>query len=89
MWIAFESQVYSFERTSSFYHFYSPNSKEFLLEIDFIANKIASVCATLGEYPIVRFAAKSTAPDRLNARIAALVQNKMDMLLNKGAISVG
>ena len=86
--VAFESQVFTFERLSSFYHLYSPNSREFLLEIDFIANKLASVCASLGEYPIIRFSAKSTAPDRLNARLAALLQNKMDLLLNKRAISV-
>uniref|UniRef100_A0A915MAR0 Uncharacterized protein n=1 Tax=Meloidogyne javanica TaxID=6303 RepID=A0A915MAR0_MELJA len=51
----YESQVYTLDSPSTFFLYYNPQKPGSLTEnLDRIAEQIATICATLGEYPSIR-----------------------------------
>ncbi|XP_011176754.1 protein ROP isoform X1 [Zeugodacus cucurbitae] len=73
--LAYEDKVYSLDSPDTFQCLYSPAFASIRAKhIDRIAEQIATLCATLGEYPMVRY---RTDWDR-NIDLAAAVQQKLD-----------
>uniref|UniRef100_A0A1A9WVP3 Protein ROP n=1 Tax=Glossina brevipalpis TaxID=37001 RepID=A0A1A9WVP3_9MUSC len=73
--IAHEDKVYSLDSPDSFQCLYSPAFASIRAKhLERIAEQIATLCATLGEYPMVRY---RTDWDR-NIDLAAVVQQKLD-----------
>jgi hypothetical protein len=55
-----EGQLFKIESDKSFFNLYSPDSSSAKKELQKLAKKIVTVCATLGEFPIVRYAKSHT-----------------------------
>uniref|UniRef100_A0A8C0Y8R9 Syntaxin binding protein 3 n=2 Tax=Cyprinus carpio TaxID=7962 RepID=A0A8C0Y8R9_CYPCA len=80
-----EAQVFTCENTEAFKSLYSPNSKDRDQTLETIANQIVTLCATLDEYPGVRYKKYSFANefslqcrDSANGnKLAELVDNKL------------
>lgn len=52
-----ESRVYSLDSPLSFQYYFNPVARQMGLNqhLEHIAGQLATLCATLGEYPIIRF----------------------------------
>jgi len=74
--LAYESQVFHLDSPQSFFHFFSPESTSSTKEQKRIADKLVSVCATLKEYPTIRYSANTP----LAPSLASIVQDKLDDL---------
>uniref|UniRef100_A0A673I9T1 Syntaxin-binding protein 3-like n=1 Tax=Sinocyclocheilus rhinocerous TaxID=307959 RepID=A0A673I9T1_9TELE len=73
-----EAQVFTCENTEAFKSIYTPNSQDRDQTLETIANQIVTLCATLDEYPGVRYKkySQDSALDYGN-KLAELVDNKL------------
>ena len=71
-----EAQVFSLDSADSFYQLYSPKTlgDEKMKTVESIAEQLATVCATLGEYPSVRYRSGTS----LCCDVAQAVLRKLD-----------
>ncbi|KAM3728162.1 Acetylcholine regulator [Dirofilaria immitis] len=71
----YESQVYSLDSPDTFFLYYNAQKQGGLTtNLERIAEQIATVCATLGEYPLLRYRADF----ERNVELSHLVQQKLD-----------
>lgn len=70
-----EAQVFTFDNPGAFKSIYSPNSQDKKTTMETMADQLVSLCATLDEYPGVRYRKDS---NMVNAKILAeLVDDKL------------
>lgn len=78
-YLAFEQRVFHFNMPKSFFSLYSPESSDSQVTQKLIAEKLANICATLEEYPLIRY---MDSPNiKLSAAIAKYVQDRIDSLM--------
>ncbi|KAK0404636.1 hypothetical protein QR680_017550 [Steinernema hermaphroditum] len=71
----YESQVYTLDSPDTFFLYYNPQKQGGLtMNLERIAEQIATVCATLGEYPALRYRADF----ERNVELSHLVEQKLD-----------
>eukprot|EP01027_Heterolobosea_sp_BB2_P007880 GEZU01011698.1.p1 GENE.GEZU01011698.1~~GEZU01011698.1.p1 ORF type:complete len:640 (-),score=194.46 GEZU01011698.1:182-2101(-) len=74
--LAVEPQVFTLNKKDDLYKLYSPSAPGLNEELSNIADKLVTVCATLGEYPSIRY--HRSEHSQIAADLATLVQKKMD-----------
>eukprot|EP01117_Protostelium_nocturnum_P003438 TRINITY_DN1446_c0_g1_i1.p1 TRINITY_DN1446_c0_g1~~TRINITY_DN1446_c0_g1_i1.p1 ORF type:complete len:630 (-),score=247.36 TRINITY_DN1446_c0_g1_i1:73-1929(-) len=79
-YVGAESLGFHLDMNQSFYNLFSPESKDSANDQHVIAEKIATLCASLNEYPIVRYQAAKNEGSSLTTSLARLVQEKLDRL---------
>merc|ERR1719322_79021 len=71
----YESQVFSLDKRASFGSFYDPNrARDRSFDMERMAEQLATLCSTLGEYPSIRY----RADNEKNHELAQMVQQKLD-----------
>ncbi|CAL8306280.1 unnamed protein product [Lota lota] len=70
-----EAQVFTFDNPEAFRSIYSPHSQDKRKTMETLADQIVTLCATLGEYPGVRYKKESNTENTM--ALAALVDNKL------------
>eukprot|EP01114_Cavostelium_apophysatum_P008990 TRINITY_DN2205_c1_g1_i1.p1 TRINITY_DN2205_c1_g1~~TRINITY_DN2205_c1_g1_i1.p1 ORF type:complete len:614 (+),score=188.15 TRINITY_DN2205_c1_g1_i1:367-2208(+) len=79
--LAYEQQAFHFDSPNSFHTLFSPDVPSRGPELKAIVEKLACVCATLNEYPFIRYSSSKDATGGLTRTIADLLQNKLDDLM--------
>merc|ERR1719336_3530995 len=70
-----EKQVFSLDKRASFGSFYDPNrARDRSFDMERMAEQLATLCSTLGEYPSIRYRADC----ERNHKFAQMVQQKLD-----------
>merc|ERR1711953_1577443 len=70
-----EMQVYSLDKPGAFQTFYNPElANERAYELERMAEQLATLCSTLGEYPSIRY----RADNERNSELAQMVKQKLD-----------
>ncbi|XP_022711544.1 protein ROP-like isoform X2 [Varroa jacobsoni] len=73
--LPYESQVYSLDSVHTFQCYYNPNRiSDRPANLERIAEQVATLCATLGEYPSIRYRADF----ELNSELSQLINQKLD-----------
>lgn len=73
--VPYEKQVFSCDNSEFFHRFYAPNKKSTQqADMERIAEQIATVCATLGEYPQIRYCTHFD----YNIKLVELVKKRID-----------
>uniref|UniRef100_A0A672L111 Syntaxin-binding protein 3-like n=1 Tax=Sinocyclocheilus grahami TaxID=75366 RepID=A0A672L111_SINGR len=72
-----EAQVFSCDNAEAFKSIYTPNSQDRDQTLETIADQIVTLCATLDEYPGVRFKKYTVSLLLLTSHLAELVDNKL------------
>merc|ERR1712088_1128873 len=71
----YESQVYSLDKLNAFQMYYDPSkASQRSYEMERMAEQLATLCSTLGEYPSIRYRADF----ERNIEFAQMVQQKLD-----------
>merc|ERR1719414_2527202 len=70
-----EMQVYSLDKRDAFQVFYNPElASQKAYELERMAEQLATLCSTLGEYPSIRY----RADNEKNSELAQMVRQKLD-----------
>eukprot|EP00126_Sphaerothecum_destruens_P007353 Sdes_comp19812_c0_seq1m11951 len=77
-----ESQVFSLDNPSAFHSLYSPVATNANYELKKTADQLATLCATIGEYPFIRYASGNPK----NAELARFLQDRLDEYKRQGNI---
>jgi syntaxin-binding protein 1 len=79
----FESKVFSVYMPNSFYTLFGPHRRGMEKDLTLIAQRLVSVCSTLGENPIIRYYYPAGDPNSFNhtttpQQLANILQEKLD-----------
>ncbi|KAJ3599687.1 hypothetical protein NHX12_033643 [Muraenolepis orangiensis] len=73
--LPYEAQVFTCDNPGAFHSIYSPHSRDKRRTMETLADQIVTLCATLGEYPGVRYKKDSNMEN--SKALAELVDNKL------------
>ncbi|PRP79539.1 Sec1-like family protein [Planoprotostelium fungivorum] len=80
--IGYEGAAFHLDMPQAFHNLFSPDSSHSADEQHLIADRIVTMCATLKEYPVIRYqAGKDGAAAGLSHNLARLVSDKLDRLM--------